>query len=64
MDPREHIGIGLECVTGMESAHYLGCIVENAVSVCVLMYQVRINFEFASVVINAWRLEREISDYL
>ena len=48
----------------MESAHYLGCIVENAVSVCVLMYQVRINFEFASVVINAWRLEREISDYL
>ena len=64
MDPREHIGIGVECGIGVKSAHYLGCIVENAVSVCVLMYQVRINFEFASVVINAWRLEREISDYL
>ena len=35
MDTREHIGIGVECVTVAVSAWYLGFIVRNSVCVCV-----------------------------
>ena len=37
MDPRKHIGIGVEFVTGMGSACFIGFNVRNAESLCILM---------------------------
>ena len=60
VNPRELIIIGVEFVTCMVSASYLGFIVMNAVCMCVLMDQGKISIEFYSVIINACSLESKI----